>query len=34
MGGQLVAKITLSIILVPPLITAFVALGKRLDGRD
>jgi uncharacterized integral membrane protein (TIGR00697 family) len=31
MSGQLVAKITLSIILVPPLITAFVALGKRLD---
>jgi len=32
MGGQLIAKITLSVILVPPLITGFVALGKRLDG--
>jgi hypothetical protein len=34
MGGQLIAKITLSIILVPPLITAFVAVGKRLDERS
>ena len=33
MGGQLTAKILLSVVLVPPLITAFVALGKRLDGR-
>lgn len=32
MGGQLTAKIILSVVLVPPLITAFVALGKRLDG--
>ena len=31
MGGQLTAKIVLSIIMVPPLITAFVALGKKLD---
>ena len=33
MGGQLMAKIALSVILVPPLITGFVALGKRLDAR-
>ena len=33
MGGQLIAKITLSVILVPPLITAFVALGRKLDAR-
>ena len=32
MGGQLTAKIVLSVVLVPPLITGFVALGKRLDG--
>lgn len=32
MGGQLTAKIVLSVVLVPPLITAFVALGKRLDA--
>lgn len=31
MAGQMLAKILLSIILVPPLITAFVALGRRLD---
>lgn len=33
MIGQMIAKVVLSIILVPPLITAFVALGKKLDGR-
>ncbi|WP_085808746.1 queuosine precursor transporter [Sphingomonas sp. TZW2008] len=29
--GQMLAKVTLSIVLVPPLIYGFVALGKRLD---
>ena len=29
--GQMITKVALSIILVPPLITAFVALGRRLD---
>jgi queuosine precursor transporter len=29
--GQMIAKITLSLILVPPLIYLFVALGRRLD---
>lgn len=33
MAGQLTAKIVLSIILVPPLIIAFVAWGKRLDSK-
>jgi len=28
------AKVVLSIILVPPLIYAFVALGRRLDAAD
>jgi uncharacterized integral membrane protein (TIGR00697 family) len=32
MGGQLTAKIVLSVVLVPPLITGFVALGRRLDA--
>jgi len=32
MGGQMLTKIVLSIILVPWLITLFVALGRRLDG--
>lgn len=31
--GQMIAKIVLSIVLVPLLITAFVALGRRLDAR-
>jgi queuosine precursor transporter len=31
MAGQMLAKVVLSIILVPWLITLFVALGKRLD---
>ncbi|QKR98685.1 queuosine precursor transporter [Sphingomonas sp. CL5.1] len=30
--GQMLAKVTLSVILVPPLIYLFVALGKRLDS--
>ena len=29
--GQMLAKVTLSIVLVPPLIYAFVGLGRRLD---
>jgi len=33
MGGQMVTKVVLSIILVPPLITAFVAWGRRVDAR-
>jgi uncharacterized integral membrane protein (TIGR00697 family) len=32
MLGQMLAKIVLSLILVPALIYAFVALGRRLDG--
>ena len=31
LAGQMLAKVTLSAILVPPLIYAFVALGRRLD---
>ena len=30
--GQMLAKVTLSVILVPWLIYLFVALGRRLDG--
>ncbi|QNE32034.1 queuosine precursor transporter [Sphingomonas sp. NBWT7] len=30
--GQMLAKVTLSIVLVPPLIYGFVALGRKLDG--
>jgi queuosine precursor transporter len=30
--GQMLAKVTLSALLVPPLIYLFVALGRRLDG--
>ena len=29
--GQLIAKVVLSAVLVPPLIYLFVALGRRLD---
>jgi uncharacterized integral membrane protein (TIGR00697 family) len=29
--GQMIAKVVLSAILVPPLVYAFVALGRRLD---
>ncbi len=32
--GQMLAKVTLSALLVPPLIYLFVGLGRRLDGRD
>ena len=31
--GQMIAKVVLSAVLVPPFVYAFVALGKRLDGR-
>jgi uncharacterized integral membrane protein (TIGR00697 family) len=31
MLGQMLAKVTLSAVLVPPLVYAFVALGRRLD---
>lgn len=31
--GQMLAKATLSILLVPILITVFVAIGRRLDGK-
>jgi uncharacterized integral membrane protein (TIGR00697 family) len=33
MGGQMLTKVVLSIVLVPPLITAFVALGRKLDAK-
>ena len=33
MGGQMLTKIVLSVVLVPPLITLFVAMGRRLDAR-
>ncbi|MBO9378555.1 queuosine precursor transporter [Sphingomonas histidinilytica] len=33
MGGQMVTKVVLSVILVPPLITLFVAWGRRADAR-
>ena len=31
--GQMLAKVTLSALLVPPLVYAFVAVGRRLDSR-
>ncbi len=31
LGGQMLAKVVLSLVLVPPLISGFVALGRRLD---
>ena len=31
MAGQMLTKVALSIVLVPWLITGFVALGRRLD---
>ena len=31
--GQMLAKVVLSAVLVPPLVYAFVALGRRLDSR-
>ncbi|WP_315763686.1 queuosine precursor transporter [Sphingomonas sp. Y38-1Y] len=32
--GQMLAKVVLSIVLVPPLIYLFVGLGRRLDAKD
>ena len=32
MLGQMIAKVLLSAVLVPPLIYLMVALGRRLDG--
>jgi len=32
--GQMLAKVVLSIVLVPPLIYVFVTIGRRLDARD
>ena len=32
--GQMLAKVVLSAVLVPPLVYAFVALGRRLDSAD
>ena len=32
--GQMIAKVTLSILLVPALVYAFVALGRKVDARD
>ena len=31
--GQMLAKVVLSVVLVPPLVYAFVALGRKLDAR-
>jgi uncharacterized integral membrane protein (TIGR00697 family) len=31
MGGQMISKIVLSIVFVPPLIVLFVSIGRRLD---
>lgn len=33
LGGQIIAKLTLSVVMVPPLIYLFVGLGRRLDAR-
>lgn len=32
--GQMIAKVVLSAVLVPPLIYVFVAIGRRLDGQQ
>lgn len=32
MSGQIIAKLTLSVVMVPPLIYLFVGLGRRLDA--
>jgi hypothetical protein len=34
MLGQMLAKVVLSAVLVPPLVYAFVALGRGLDQRE
>jgi hypothetical protein len=33
LGGQIIAKLTLSVVMVPPLIYLFVGLGRRLDAK-
>jgi uncharacterized integral membrane protein (TIGR00697 family) len=33
LGGQIIAKLTLSVVMVPPLIYLFVGLGGRLDAK-
>jgi uncharacterized integral membrane protein (TIGR00697 family) len=33
LGGQIIAKLTLSLVMVPPLIYLFVWMGRRLDAR-
>ena len=33
LGGQIIAKLTLSVLMVPPLIYLFVGLGRRLDAK-
>ena len=33
-AGQMLAKVTLSVVLVPGLVYAFIALGRRVDRRD
>lgn len=33
LGGQMLSKVVLSIVFVPPLIVMFVKLGKRMDGK-
>jgi uncharacterized integral membrane protein (TIGR00697 family) len=33
MAGQMTTKVVLSIVLVPPLITLFVAIGRKLDAK-
>lgn len=33
LAGQMLAKVVLSIVLVPPLIYVFIAIGRALDGR-
>jgi len=33
LAGQMLAKVVLSLILVPPLIYLFVAVGRRLDQK-
>jgi len=32
--GQMLAKVVLSAVMVPPLIYLFVAIGRKLDQRD
>ncbi len=32
MGGQIISKLVLSTIMVPPFIWLFVKLGRKLDG--